>query len=72
MKETIHGHSIDGDPAGLNYLETLKLEELKTLVNEAKSKGKSGFKYSDRHYGIFHTSSGTYVVARVESDSSWL
>jgi len=72
MRETIHGHSIDGDPAGLNYLEMLKTEELETLISKAKSKGKAEFEYSDRHYGIFYASSGIYVVAKVESDSGWL
>ena len=66
----IHGHSIDGDPIALHYLANLSYEELETIINEARNKGKSNFKYDDKHYQMAHTSSGNYVVARVES-SGW-
>lgn len=64
----IHGHSIEGDPAALHYLANLEYGEVETIINEARNKGKSKFKYDERHYEVVHTSSGTYVVARIESD----
>ncbi|HUX35856.1 MAG TPA: hypothetical protein VMV71_02375 [Candidatus Paceibacterota bacterium] len=67
MGAVIHGHTIDGDPIALHYLENLSYEELETIINEARNKGKSGFKHDDRHYEVVRTSSGNYVVARVES-----
>ncbi len=72
MSVDLHGYSIDGDPVGLHYLENLKYEELKTIVDEARNKGRSNFKYSDKHYEVVHTTMGNYVVARFESDSSWI
>ena len=73
MSVDLHGYSVEGDPVGLHYLENLKYEELKTIVDEARNKGKSNFKYSDKHYEVVHNSSaGKYVVARFESDSSWI
>ncbi len=66
---TIHGHTIEGDPTALHYLANLDYGEIETLVNQAKYGGKAKFKYDYKHYEIAYTSSGTYVVTRVETDS---
>ncbi len=73
MSVDLHGYSVEGDPAGLHYLENLKYEELKAVVDEIRSKGKSNFEYSDKNYEVVYNSfAGKYVVARFESDSSWI
>jgi hypothetical protein len=71
MSVDIHGHSVEGDPIGLHYLQSLEYDELEPIINQARNKGKSGFKYDDKHYEVAHTSAGTYLVARTQSDSSW-
>jgi hypothetical protein len=66
MSVNLHGHSIDGDPTAIHYLENLNYEELETIIDGARSRGKSNFKYDDEHYEVTHnTSAGTYAVAKV-------
>lgn len=67
MSVTIHGHTTDGDPEGLRYLERLSSSEAQTFFDEARNKGNAYFKHDDKHYELVHTSAGTYAVTRVQS-----
>lgn len=67
MSETIHGHTIDGDPTALHYLENLHPQEVETIIDQARIHGKSYFKYDDNHYEVARTENGTYTVAKTQS-----
>ncbi len=61
----IFGHSVEGDPEGLHYLERLRPEEAKVLFDEAHDHGKAKFQYLDKHYELVHASTGGYVVTHI-------
>ena len=71
MAVHIHGHTTEGDPEGLRYLESLSSGEVQTLYDEARNHGKAKFKYNSRHFELVRTAAGTYIVTRIQSSSSF-
>lgn len=71
MSVSIHGHTVEGDPEGLRYLESLSASEIKTLFDEAKMRGKANFKYNNKHFEVAHLSQGTYLVAELKKTTNW-
>jgi len=63
----MHGHKVDGDSQGLQYLRSLNDAEAKPLFDEVHLSGKVRFKHNDHHFEMTRTPDHVYLVAEVQS-----
>ena len=73
MSETeIQGHTFDGDPDGINFIQLLDRHEMETLIYSVDNKGEANLLDSKNnlHWEITKSSDNIYMISKVKPHSS--